>query len=243
MVDNDKIPASVFQIDLTRFDADDDYDSVVDTIIKRAIARGASFEEERLVRKKFDEFTVRVFSSVKKYPPKWAKFLQPILHEHSRIRNCKNQNYSYIGFIGYTNQVFAIAGGLGCFSLEEFISHNFGLEVLVRLFEKDSKVIKSIQERGVTGIVLGQTKFYRGDQRFSDENQFGKIFKQIKAELNQKILTKTFGFANAALKRKVSGCMAKSSFQINKAIGFDTLLPLIKRFTEILKQPENFTLN
>ena len=37
--------------------------------------------------------------------------------------------------------------------------------------------------------------------------------------------------------------MAKSSFQISKSVDFETLLLLIKRFTAILKQKENFALN
>jgi uncharacterized protein (TIGR04141 family) len=163
--------------------------------------------------------------------------------QSSSLADCENLTYSFICFIGYEKQIFAITGGQGSFAIERFTSQNFGLEILVRLFEKNSKVIKSIQDRGVTGIVLGQTKFYRGDQRFSDENQFGKIFKQVKAELSKKILSKTFGFSEADLQRSVSGCQAKSSFQINKAIDFDTLLSLTKRFSDILKLPEKFALN
>lgn len=113
----------------------------------------------------------------------------------------------------------------------------------MRLFQRQHKVVKSILERGVTGIVLGQTRFYRGDQRFSDENEFGKIYKQVQAELHRKILTDGFGFKQEELKRKVSGCLAKSYFQISKAVDFSTLLRLISRFAQILKPEKNFSLN
>lgn len=95
----------------------------------------------------------------------------------------------------------------------------------------------------MTGIVLGQTRYYRGDQRFSDENQFGQIFKQVQAELDSHHLIHSFGFSKDDLRKENAGCLAKSSFKINKAIDFDELLNLIKRIDIILEKPEKFTLN
>lgn len=245
MPENEKIPVTVYQIDLSQFE-EEQFEEIVEIIIKRAnkdLSDTESYTPEKIQISNHPNFQVRLFSSLRLSVPRWRKFLLPILDDSSRLKNCNNRTYSFICFINYSEQTFAVTGGLGNSSIDQFVSQNFGLEILVRLFEKDSKVIKSIQDRGVTGIVLGQTKFYRGDQRFSDENQFGKIFKQVNAELNKKILTKTFGFSEEELKRTKSGCLAKSSFQINKAICFETLLVLIQKFTEILTLKEKFILN
>lgn len=242
MSDSEKIPAAVYRIDRSQLD-EEDFTESVDKIIKAINKDGERYKEEKITGSVPKGFEVRIFSAFRIYAPKWRTFLLPMLDASTPLAECENLTNSFICFIGYEDQFFAIAGGQGSFAIERHTSDNFGLEILVRLFEKNSKVIKSIQDRGVTGIVLGQTKFYRGDQRFSDENQFGKIFKQVKAELSKKILTKTFGFLEADLNRSVSGCQAKSSFQINKAIDFDTLLSLVKRFVDILKLPEKFALN
>jgi uncharacterized protein (TIGR04141 family) len=242
MSENEKIPATVYRIDLTQLN-EENFTASIDQIIKTINREGERYKEEKITGIIPKGFQVRIYSAFRIYAPKWRTFLLPMLDANTPLAECENLTNSFICFIGYEDQLFAITGGQGSFAIERYTSENFGLEILVRLFEKNSKVIKSIQDRGVTGIVLGQTKFYRGDQRFSDENQFGKIFKQVKAELSKKILTNTFGFIEADLNRSVSGCQAKSSFQINKAIDFDTLLSLVKRFVDILKLPEKFALN
>jgi uncharacterized protein (TIGR04141 family) len=242
MPESEKIPAAVYRIGRNQLE-EKDFTTTVDIIIKAINKDEERYREEKITSVVPKGFEVRIFSAFRIYAPKWRTFLLPILDARTPLADCENLTNSFICFIGYEDQLFAITGGQGSFAIERYTSDNFGLEILVRLFEKHSKVIKSIQDRGVTGIVLGQTKFYRGDQRFSDENQFGKIFKQVKAELSKRILTKTFGFAEADLNRSVSGCQAKSSFQINKAIDFDTLLSLVKRFVDILKLPEKFVLN
>jgi uncharacterized protein (TIGR04141 family) len=115
--------------------------------------------------------------------------------------------------------------------------------MLIRLVERDSKVIKEIHDRGVTGIVLGQTKFYRGDQRFADENDFGKIFKAVKAELNSSILTKHFHYAESMLKRKAAHCIAKDTFKLGTSIDFPFFLKLVESFDAVQRLPEKFRIN
>ncbi len=241
MAYDEKMPVTIHQVDLTRF-ASTTKTEVIDKIISVANAEDASFEEEPNIQE-VEGYLIRIFSSMKRYVPRWRGFISSQVREASRLNKCVNQTYSFICFIGYDEHLFTITGGIGSLVVDRFFSANFGLEILVRLFERDSQVIKSIQDRGLTGIVLGQTKFYRGDQRFSDENQFGKIFKQVRAELNKKILTDVFGFDEEDLRRKTSACLAKSSFLIGKSVDFITLLQLVRRFANILKEKEKFTLN
>lgn len=243
MADSDRIPVSVFQMDLNLF-GEDSFGDIVKSVVKDLNKNGANLVKETLNDEDFGPHQVEVYSIFKKYPPRWRGFLEPILNNHSQLSTCENITYSYVCFIGIKNYIFAVAGGYGSTAIARFTKSNFGLDILVRLFKKDSKVIKAIQDRGLTGSILGQTKFYRGDQRFSDENQFGKIFQEIKADLSKQILTRIFGFAEGELTRKVSGCLAKSSFEIKKAVDFKTLLKLIDRFVHILdNMPVKFTLN
>ena len=242
MSDSNKLPVTIYEIEREQFEKLDEEETVGE-IVRKLKAAGSDLIDINLSNREFGEFTVNLYSLSKIYSPTWLKFLSPIIHKNDPILNSKNKIFSFIGFIAYKKRIYAIAGGYGSFEIEQFTKPDFGLEIIVKLFERESRVIKSIQQRGVTGIVLGQTRHYRGDQRFSDENQFGQIFKQVQAELDSHHLINSFGFSKKDLRKENSGCLAKSSFKINKAINFNELLNLIKRIDTILKQPEKFTLN
>lgn len=236
------MPVSIYQVNLSVF-SEETFAEIIDSIIARAEQSGNIFKPDKLSRAYDKRYPVHIFYEKRRQPPKWAGFLENILDKNAVLVRCKNLSHSFLCFIEYEENLFALCGGAGNFVIQPYISDDFGLEILSRLIDRDSKVIKSIQDRGVTGIVLGQMKFYRGDQRLTDEDQFGKIYKQVEAELDVPILTKIFGFNEADLRRNFSGCLAKSSFQIKKAIDFDELLRLLGRFTQILRTEKKFSLN
>lgn len=237
-----RMPVAVYQI-YRNEEKDQSFDETVYSIITIINNRNGSYSEEPILANNQKDFSIRLFTCCRESEPKWVKFLNPLLDDQSPLHSYENKIYSFILFIGYDEHIFAVTGGSGSIAIDSFISQNFGLEILTRVFSKDNKVVKGIQERGVTGIILGQTRYYRGDQRFSDESRFGKIFKQVRAELNDEIMKNTFGFTKEQLKRASSGCMAKNSFLINKSVDLPTLLVLVKRFAQILKQEANFPLN
>ncbi|MEK6857945.1 MAG: DUF6119 family protein [Nanoarchaeota archaeon] len=242
--EKDKIQIGIYRIDKSLF-GDLTSEAISQTIIEnynRKVSESEKFIEQGLSRTGFEGFSVKVFYSTKVRTPKWRPFLKDILSEDSDLVKGINKDASYIAFISDTQNLYAISGGQGNFTVQDFVDQNFGIEIISRLISKESKVIKSLQDRGVTGTVLGSTKFFRGDHKLSDEDQFGKIYKQIKAELNKKILLEEFGFTEDEIKRD-AGCLAKSSFQINKGIDFDTLLRVLGKLTTILSRERQFSLN
>lgn len=242
MSDSNKLPVTIYEIEREQFEKLDTEETVGE-IVRKLKAEGTNLTDINLNKQDFGDFNVNLYSLSKYYPPTWLKFLSPIIDKNDSILKSRNKIFSFIGFIVYKERIYAIAGGYGSFEIEQFTKPDFGLEIIVKLFERESRVIKAIQQRGVTGIVLGQTRYYRGDQRFSDENQFGQIFKQVQAELNSHHLVNSFGFSKDDLRKETAGCLARSSFKINKAIDFDELLNLIKKIDAILRKPEKFTLN
>ena len=52
-----------------------------------------------------------------------------------------------------------------------------------------------------------------------------------------------FGFTDAQLKKDSSVCMAKETFQINKAIDFDKLLNIVEKLANVMKKKPKFVLN
>lgn len=242
---SDKVQIGIYQLDQTFFELNSTFSDIVGSIISEYNKKAKSedhFKAENIVDLEDKNFKIQIFFASKSRIPKWRPFLEGILPDNSNLLKGQNIDASFIGFIEYDGNIFAISGGQGNFTVQEYINPNFGMEVLTRLIQKDSKVIKSLQDRGVTGSVLGSTKFFRGDQKLTDEDQFGKIYKLIKASLSKDILLSQFGFPEEDL-RKSAGCLAKSSFQINKAISFDDLLRIIKKISEILKLEPNFPVN
>lgn len=246
ITDKTKMPIGIYQIDKLEFEKlgfDDLTELIIQKINSDEEETAFHFKEQPLAENDIKNYEIKIYHALKSRWPKWRTFFKNIVANEADINKSRNMYSSFIAFISYNDDIFAISGGLGNFSLPRFAVQDFGMEILVRIIKKDHKVIKGLQDRGVTGNILGQTKFYRGDQRFADEDQFGKIYKQVKAELNKEILIKIFGFSKNDLKRKVSGCLAKTSFQINKRIDFETLLTVISKFSEILKKERNFSLN
>jgi uncharacterized protein (TIGR04141 family) len=234
---NEKMQVAIFQIDTSIY-AGMDFDDIVDDIV-----HNAPYDEQKLVKKVVDDFHIRVFYRRRPHPPAWQSFFVGVVAPGEDLLKFNVINAAFMCFIDAGASIYAIGGGQGIFELQGHMVTNFGTEILVRLIERNSKVIKGLQERGVTGTILGETKFFRGDQRMSDEDQFGKIYKEVRAELNVKVLTKNFGFSKAELRRGSAACLAKSSFQINKSLSFTQLLAICARLSAISRLKPKFALN
>jgi len=201
MPGNERMPISVYSILRPHFQDSTFEEISAEILLKINGKRKDGFWTEESNTTQQSGFNIKVFSSFKQVQPKWGKFINPILSPNSLLQKCKNSTHSFICLIEHNERIYAIAGGNGSFAIEDFTSPSFGLDILTRLISKESQVIKSIQERGVTGIILGETRHYRGDQKLSDEDQFGKIYKELSAELNQVILTKTLKFSKHDIKK------------------------------------------
>jgi len=222
---------------------DDNFNDVVNRIKRLINGQSEKYTEQTLAQDNFGQFNIRVFYAAKTSVPKWRPFISDIVTQDSAIGKCYNTSQSFLLFVGYKDRIFAITGGAGSFAIDGYISQTFGIDVITRLIDKTSPVIKSFQNRGVTGTLLGQTKHFRTDRRLADENQFGQIYKEVKADLNKKILTTVFGFKASDLKRDVSGCLAKTSFQISKSMDFNSFLKVIANLNTLLDKPINFSIN
>ncbi|WP_438498480.1 DUF6119 family protein [Paenibacillus sp. IHBB 3054] len=202
-----------------------------------------SFREQQLVED-FDTkgLQVNIFYSEKHRKPQWADFLIPILSNDSKLLKSKNKDNSFVMFVSDEEHLYAVSGGQGNFMIQDYINSNFGLELLTKLISENSQVVKALSERGIAGSILGSQKYFRFDYRLIDDQEFGKLYKQIKAALNPDVLAQKFGFSVNEVKKDV-GCIAKSTFKINKSINFDFLLSLMLKITELFNTPANFNVN
>ena len=240
----EKNQVGIYQIEKAFF-VEETFEDICGKIIKTANDKGGKYTPDRLLSNdKYSSYKMSIYYQTKDdVIPRWRNFLKRLLADEASIHNLKSITHSFLLFIEYKGVMYAITGGIGFFALDNFISQSFGMEILARLIKKNSQVIKHTQQRGVSGNLLGQTRFYRGDQRLSDEKEFGKIFKEVRASLDKDVLKKTFGFKEIELTNKGSGCLAKNSFQINKVVDIDELLRIITKLTDLLEKEPNFPIN
>jgi uncharacterized protein (TIGR04141 family) len=233
----EKITLAFFQIEKELF-GNIPFEDITEIIVDHS-----GLEKQKMSKKDWGNYQIRIYFKTERRPPRWQAFFNGAVAPEEDMLKKKVEYASFICFIGCKENIFAIAGGQGSSVLQGFVVYNFGTEVLVRLIDKDSRVIKGLQDRGVTGTILGESKFFRGDQRMSDEDQFGKIYKAVQAELDKNILTKVFDFHATDLRRRKAGCMAKSSFQLNKNLDFKKMLAVCDSLNLILEKKPKFSLN
>lgn len=233
---------AIYRLDKSHFD-DGDFLFIVDQVMKKAKSKGLVPNPQKVVDIVPEGFSIRLYTAEKHMRPKWMDFFQSILADESNLEEKRNLIHVFICFIGYLDEIYIITGGQINAIFERYVEQNFGLEIVMRLYKKDENVVRTTQDRSFTGNVLGQTKFFRGDQKFSDGDRFGKIYKQVNAEVSKTKLVKRLGFGDHEIKREKSGCQAKSSFQLTKALNLNQLFQVIKKLTEIRQGKEEFALN
>lgn len=187
-------------------------------------------------------FKINIYYSQKQRDPKWKGFLEPALKKDAKLLNGKNHDISYVAFIYNAKYTFAVSGGQGNFMVQDYCNPHFGIDIISRLISENSRVIKALNERGLTGAILASTKYFRFDYRLSDEDEFGKLYKQIKADLDVTILSEKLGFSKEEIRKNI-GCVAKSTFQINKSLDMASLLRVLDKLSNLLDEKPNFTLN
>lgn len=244
MAEKEKIPIAIYQLDRMLYEGSPFRDIVTEVIRKINERQPERTWEPQPVNNTDYLNRVMVYSLRNRFPPGWRRFLTPALARDASLLTSFNIMFGFICFIHNDPEIFVVTGGMGSFqAIDMHVNQHFGLDVLVRIIQKNSPVIKGIGDRGVTGVLLGQSRHFREDQRLSNEDAFGRIYKEVKADLQERILVRDFHFSPGSLSRIKSGCLAKTSFKINKAISFAELVNLTASFNTILARTPNFALN
>ncbi len=161
-----------------------------------------------------------------KYIPEWRSFITGIADENSSIKDAENKMSSIICFIYSEDYIFAICTGHGTFPILKYVDSMFGLEILTKLIDERSSVIKSRRSRGITGNTLAASQIFKKDQLILAEEAYGQLFKEISADLDFNVIEEKLGIDIGD--RDMASCVAKSSFKLNKSINFMNLLIFIK---------------
>lgn len=173
-------------------------------------------------------------------PPKpttWREFFIEILNENSEILKSKKQEESFIAFIYNEKNIYAITGGFAFHRIEPYLDSLFGIKILSGLIDKDSKKIKGVSERNVSKSVMATTKMFRVDYSISEDEDFGKIYKEIIAQLDSNILEEKLGFKKNEIK-KVQ-CIARTYFKITRSMDIERVYNVMGKIYKIMSQDIN----
>ena len=191
--------------------------------------KSKGFSPQKLESNLNKSYEIEIFYKKNLLKPKWKLFLKDVAKtDQDILKENQSWNESFVMLLlnNSSNNLYAIAGGLGYHVIQEFIDDDFGVDILSRLITKDDKILKSVKEKSLMGGILGTRKFFRKDYNLFENDGFGKIYQELKSGLNKDILKNKFGFSDDDLK-KDSSCIAKTSFKINKSITFDQMFQII----------------
>jgi len=178
----------------------------------------------------------------RKDQPEWKSFLKNFVHDDATINtNPVNMNESFVLFLYKedTKKLYAISGGYGAFTIQNFVDDDFGINILIRIVaQKGDRVLRHAKEFGVTGGLVGVAKYFRHNYNFYENKNFGNIYREISASIDKDI-ARSLGI-NADYEKQ---CIAKNSFKINHSLSFQEMLSLVKKLDEILQRNVNFDVN
>lgn len=167
-------------------------------------------------------------------PTTWRKFFLEILNSDSEMLKSKKQEESFMVYIYNENNIYSITGGFAFHRIESYLDSLFGIKILSGLINRNTKKIKGVTERNVSKSIMATTKMFRVDYSISEDEDFGKIYKEIIAQLDNKILEEKLGFKKDEIK-KVQ-CIAKTYFKITKSIDIEKVYEIIEKIDKIMSQ-------
>ncbi len=220
------------------------YEQKQRNLLKRLeVNNGEKFKFQKLKNLELDNFELYLFyRKHTKIKPPWKEFLKNIVENGEEIqKELKNKNESFILFLYHKvdKLIYAICGGYGAFTIQNFIDDNFGIEILARLAkDKNEKILKSAKEFGITGSIAGIAKYFRNEYNFYENDNFGNIYKEISAYIDKETASK-LGLENEETKQ----CIAKNSFKLNQSITFDEMIKIVSNLNNLLKEDPNFPIN
>jgi uncharacterized protein (TIGR04141 family) len=236
---------SIYKIDLKLLEGIVEFDEIPKTIIdlynSKTTNQNELFKPQNIKRSVLDSsYNHSLYYGNKRRQPKWAGFINVIAAEDQEINNPINSYASFVYFLANpkTKNIFVITGGQGNFLIQGYIDDYFGIEILSRLIKKDDKSIRTLQERGLTGSLLSASKIFRNNASFLQEDNFGKLFKQVQAGLDPARL-RQLGIES----KRGATCLAKSSFRINKSLAPSAYFNIITAIELLLTQDSLFTIN
>lgn len=214
-----------------------DYYKSQKELLRLLITEKPKYIEQPLIKKEIGDFQIFLYyKKSRKGNPDWKNFITDTVVKTAIIHvNAVSEHESFVMFFfnKITKNLYSICGGHGIFTIQEHTEDDFGINILSRIVtNKNKKVIAHAKELGVTGGILGVIKHFRQNFDFYENDNFANVYREITTHLDSKTIKK---LGLSIEKDKKSLCLAKSSFRINKAIPFTSLMNIIMKCDYIIE--------
>lgn len=198
---------------------------------------------QKLINNQIDPFELYLFyRKHKKNKPEWKDFFNSQVDINASMKTDPvNMNESFVFFLYHkiSRKLYAICGGYGSFTIQKFIDDDFGINILIRIIQnKGEKILRHAKEFGITGGIVGISKYFRQNYNFHENKNFGNIYREISAQVDKDIAN-NLGIITDDNKQ----CIAKNSFKINQSINYSEMLKVVKELDLIMQRSANFDIN
>ncbi|MBC2106432.1 DUF6119 family protein [Listeria booriae] len=236
----DKSKLAIYKLDILE-------DKSISSVAKKII-KDYQQEQEFKYRKKTltsvndERFQCELYIRIQETLPTWAGFVRDIVKKANGM-NLKNRTHSFILFVKYNQQYFAIAGGLGYQVIRDYKTENYGMEILSKIIEPHEAIIESYDNLNFTGKILKNSSTFRKKASLNHEQELTKFFKNIEATLTGSTLGELLGVATDANHKERYKCVAKDSFMLSKPLNLNDMKILIEHLVNLEQQDTKCLIN
>lgn len=237
-IDIEKVE-NVFEIK-KKCDDENRYKEIISSLIKDVEQQIKSKNHDKIEKVVYDDFFGLIFRTV--HMPVWKGFAKQILNDDNDHEEfLKNMNVSYVLFYYHVDSIYALTGGYGNNYIRKFIIKNFGLNLLPKMLDQDSAVIKNLTENNLTGNRISTVHVNRNNTSFDLEKNNG-IYKELNVELDLRMM-KDLGITFDDEKDLKIYMSNKDSLIIKKSFSLEDIKSIINNINSIEKNKDKFALN
>ena len=163
--------ADKFQVGIYKISDEHDKDSLC------GVTQTSGFTSQTLTNNSRDGYDLYLYYQDKPSNPRWKGFLEDVVSngQNVTLRN-RGKNEGFILLLEKNETLYAVTGGHGFFTIQNYIDNEFGIDVFSRLIKKEDKVLKATREKSVVGGILGTSKHFRSNFNLYETDDFGKIY-------------------------------------------------------------------
>lgn len=180
----------------------------------------------------------RLYTTKKVKKPKWERILLQVAEDPTKIK-ASNETSSFVLLRTIGANAYAFTGGIGFFSIQNYIVQDFGIDLISKIIDPDR--IKYIKQKPLAGKTVQEEHIFKEYYNYEfDPNNWGKISKEILGEIKDTDLKTDLGIdISGKFKIRLQG---KSSFTINRSLTLDQLDTVLERLEEFSNKEDKFRL-
>jgi len=184
--------------------------------------------------------------------PEWFHAVSPYLSDTDKEKVNNKTRCDLVIFVtvlkdGEKQRVYVLPGSMGISYLQQYLDHQFGLDILSRVYDESQNRITNLNEKAVIGEILASIRYYRYPRTLGQEDDFGKILHHLSVQVTKEQmkeflpnLFENMGGNNRTVSFTLDGA---SFFDFKRTLPFNVLLNTVLDLDKLLNLPEKTEFN